>query len=229
MDTIAFTDSNLLCLLQLASPSLPVGGYSYSEGLETLVEDGAIAHRENLKHWIEMELRYGAIRIEAAVMLRGYHSVQVRDLESLSRWNHWLSAARETEELRASSLGMGRSLMRLLVELQPQIQGIADVVGNCCNYAIAFSIAAAHWQINIQAALLGYLFSWANNLITTGVKLVPLGQTSGQKLLLELQPLLSHATTQILNLEDDELSCCTWGLSLASMRHETLYTRLFRS
>ncbi|TBR62075.1 urease accessory protein UreF [Westiellopsis prolifica IICB1] len=229
MDTIALTDLNLLCLLQLASPSLPVGGYSYSEGLETLVEDGAIAQRENLKHWIEMELRYGAIRIEAAVMLRGYYSVQARDLQSLSRWNHWLSAARETEELRASSLGMGRSLMRLLVELQPQIQGIADAVGNCCNYAIAFSVAAVHWQINIQAALLGYLYSWANNLITTGVKLVPLGQTSGQKLLLELQPLLSHATTQILNLEDDELSCCTWGLSLASMRHETLYTRLFRS
>jgi urease accessory protein len=229
MDTITLTDPNLLCLLQLASPSLPVGGYSYSEGLETLVEDGAIAQRENLKHWIEMELRYGAIRMEAAVMLRGYYSVQARDLQSLSRWNHWLSAARETEELRASSLGMGRSLMRLLVELQPQIQGIADAVGNCCNYAIAFSIAAAHWQINIQAALLGYLFSWANNLITAGVKLVPLGQTSGQKLLLELQPLLSHATTQILNLEDDELSCCTWGLSLASMRHETLYTRLFRS
>ncbi len=229
MDTITLSDPNLLCLLQLASPSLPVGGYSYSEGLETLVEDGAIAHPENLKHWIEMELRYGAIRIEAAVMLRGYHSVQARDFQSLSNWNHWLSAARETEELRASSLGMGRSLMRLLVELQPQIQAIADAVGNSCNYAIAFSIAAAHWQINIQAALLGYLYSWANNLITAAVKLVPLGQTSGQKLLLELQPLLSHTTTQILNLEDDELSCCTWGLSLASMRHETLYTRLFRS
>ncbi|MCP6762255.1 MAG: urease accessory protein UreF [Fischerella sp. CENA71] len=229
MDTITLSDPNLLCLLQLASPALPVGGYSYSEGLETLVEDGAIAHPKNLKHWIEMELRYGAIRIEAAVMIRGYHSVQARDLESLSSWNNWLSAARETEELRASSLGMGRSLMRLLVELQPQIQAIADAVGNSCNYAIAFSIAATHWQINIQAALLGYLYSWANNLITAGVKLVPLGQTSGQKLLLELQPLLSHATAQILNLEDDELSCCTWGLSLASMRHETLYTRLFRS
>jgi urease accessory protein len=229
MDTITLTDPNLLCLLQLASPALPVGGYSYSEGLETLVEDGAIAHPENLKHWLEMELRYGAIRMEAAVMIRGYQSVQARDFQRLSSWNSWLSAARETEELRASSLGMGRSLIRLLIELQPQIKPIADVVGNSCNYAIAFGIAAAHWQINIQATSLGYLYSWANNLITAGVKLVPLGQTSGQKILLELQPLLSYATAQILNLEDDELSCCTWGLSLASMRHETLYTRLFRS
>jgi urease accessory protein len=229
MDTITLTDPNLLCLLQLASPALPVGGYSYSEGLETLVEDGAIAHSAHLKHWLEMELRYGAIRMEAAVMIRGYQSVQAGDFQRLSSWNSWLSAARETEELRASSLGMGRSLMRLLIELQPQIKPIADVVGNSCNYAIAFGIAAENWQINIQATSLGYLYSWANNLITAGVKLVPLGQTSGQKILLELQPLLSHATAQILNLEDDELSCCTWGLSLASMRHETLYTRLFRS
>ncbi|PLZ95232.1 urease accessory protein UreF [Fischerella thermalis CCMEE 5273] len=229
MDTITLTDANLLCLLQLASPALPVGGYSYSEGLETLVEDGAIAHPEHLKHWLEMELRYGAIPMEAAVMIRGYQSVQAEDFQRLSIWNCWLSAARETEELRASSLGMGRSLIRLLIELQPQIKPIADAVGNSCNYAIAFGIAAAHWQINIQAALLGYLYSWANNLITAGVKLVPLGQTSGQKILLELQPLLNHLTVQILNLEDDELSCCTWGLSLASMRHETLYTRLFRS
>jgi urease accessory protein len=229
MDTITLTDPNLLCLLQLASPALPVGGYSYSEGLETLVEDGAIAHPENLKHWLEMELRYGAIRMEAAVMIRSYQSVQAGDFQKLSSWNSWLSAARETEELRASSLGMGRSLIRLLIELQPQMKPITAAVGNSCNYAIAFAIAAAYWQINIQAALLGYLYSWSNNLITAGVKLVPLGQTSGQKILLELQPLLSHATAQILNLEDDELSCCTWGLSLASMRHEILYTRLFRS
>ncbi|WP_026735316.1 urease accessory protein UreF [Fischerella sp. PCC 9605] len=229
MDTIMLTDSNLLCLLQLASPALPVGGYSYSEGLETLVEDEAIAHPENLKHWLEMELRYGAIRLEAAVMVRAYRSVLAGDFQTLSAWNSWLSAARETEELRASSLGMGRSLAKLLVELKPQIAPIVNAVGNSCNYAIAFGIAAAYWQINIQAAVLGYLHSWASNLITAGVKLIPLGQTSGQRLLLEIQPLLSATSVQILSLEDDDLSCCSWGLSLASMRHETLYTRLFRS
>ncbi len=227
MDTL--TDSNLLYLLQLASPALPVGAYSYSEGLETLVENGTITTPEKLKHWLEMELCYGAIRIETAVMVRAYQSTIGGNLEALSDWNSWLSAARETEELRNSSWQMGRSLIRLLVELEPQIAGIANVVGNPCNYAIAFGIAVAHWQINIQAAVLGYLHSWASNLITAGVKLIPLGQTAGQQLLLKIQKLLSNVALEILSLEDDDLCCCSWGLSLASMNHETQYTRLFRS
>jgi urease accessory protein len=229
METITTTDSHLLYILQLASPALPVGAYSYSEGLEMLVENGAIANQENLKHWLEAELRYGAIRLEAAVMVRAAKSVIIGDIEALCRWNMWLSAARETQELRNSSWQMGRSLIQLLGKLQPQILPIGNAVGNPCNYAIAFGIATAHWQINIQAALLGYLHSWASNLITAGVKLIPLGQTAGQQLLLELQPLFSAAALEIMALEDDDLGCCSWGLSLASMQHETQYTRLFRS
>lgn len=223
------TNSHLLCLLQLASPGLPVGAYSYSEGLETLVENGIINNQECLLHWLKAELRYGAIRLEAAVMVRAYNCVKINDLEALSLWNMWLSAARETEELRNSSLQMGRSLMQLFAKLEPIIKPIADAVGNSCNYAIAFGISAAYWDINIQAAILGYLHSWVSNLITAGVKLIPLGQTAGQLLLLELQPLITDATASILALDDDNLSCCSWGLSLASMGHETQYTRLFRS
>ncbi|MEA5605698.1 urease accessory protein UreF [Nostoc sp. UHCC 0252] len=228
-NTIMLTDSHLLSILQLASPALPVGAYSYSEGLEMLVENGTIANHTNLKDWLKAELLYGAIRLEAAVMVRSQQSAKMNDLESLCRWNLWLSAARETEELRASSWQMGRSLIQLLGKLEPQIIPIANGVGNPCNYAIAFGIAIAHWQISIQAALLGYLHSWASNLITAGVKLIPLGQTAGQQLLLDLQPLFSTAALEILALEDDELACCSWGLSLASMQHETQYTRLFRS
>lgn len=223
------TDSHLLSILQLASPALPVGAYSYSEGLEMLVENGTIANQTNLKDWLKAELLYGAIRLEAAVMVRSQQAVKIGDIDSLCRWNLWLSAARETEELRASSWQMGRSLIQLLGKLEPQIVPIANTVGNPCNYAIAFGIAVAHWQISIQAALLAYLHSWASNLITAGVKLIPLGQTAGQQLLLDLQPLLSAATLEILALEDDQLACCSWGLSLASMQHETQYTRLFRS
>ncbi|MCW5313522.1 urease accessory protein UreF [Nostoc sp. KVJ3] len=228
-NTIILTDSHLLSILQLASPALPVGAYSYSEGLEMLVENGTIASHTNLKDWLKAELLYGAIRLEAAVMVRSQQSAKMNDVESLCRWNLWLSAARETEELRASSWQMGRSLIQLLGKLEPQTIPIADAVGNPCNYAIAFGIAVAHWQISIKAALLGYLHSWASNLITAGVKLIPLGQTAGQRLLLDLQPLFSTAALQILALEDDELACCSWGLSLASMQHETQYTRLFRS
>ncbi|MEH2095362.1 urease accessory protein UreF [Nostoc sp.] len=228
-NTIMLTDSHLLSILQLASPALPVGAYSYSEGLEMLVENGTIANQTNLKDWLKAELLYGAIRLEAAVMVRSQQSAKINDLESLCRWNLWLSAARETEELRASSWQMGRSLIQLLGKLEPQIILIANAVGNPCNYAIAFGIAVAHWQISVKAALLGYLHSWASNLITAGVKLIPLGQTAGQQLLLDLQPLFSVAALEILALEDDELACCSWGLSLASMQHETQYTRLFRS
>lgn len=223
------TDSHLLSILQLASPALPVGAYSYSEGLEMLVENGTIANQTHLKDWLKAELLYGAIRLEAAVMVRSEQAAKIGDVQSLCRWNLWLSAARETEELRASSWQMGRSLIQLLAKLEPQIILIANAVGNPCNYAIAFGIAIAHWQISIKAGLLGYLHSWATNLITAGVKLIPLGQTAGQQLLLDLQPLFSTAALEILVLEDDQLACCSWGLSLASMQHETQYTRLFRS
>ncbi|QIR40760.1 urease accessory protein UreF [Tolypothrix sp. PCC 7910] len=226
---ITLTDNSFLAILQLTSPALPVGAYSYSEGLETLVEQNTITNQQNLQDWLASQLSYGAIRIEAAVMLRAYKSAKIGDLAALSDWNHWLSAARETAELRAASWQMGRSLMQLLGKLQPEILPMVNAVGNPSNYAIAFGIAAAHWQINIQAAVLGYLHSWASNLITAGVKLIPLGQTTGQQLLIDLQPLLNIAAVEILALEDDELACCTWGLSLASMQHETQYTRLFRS
>lgn len=222
-------DHNLLCLLQLVSPALPVGAYSYSEGLETLVENKIINNVETLKHWLSQELRYGTIRIEAAVMLRAYDATKAADKLTLIYWNNWLSAARESEELRNQSQQMGGSLIRLLKELQPQIMPIITACGSPCNFAIAFGIAAANWDINPQPALLGYLHSWVNNLITAGIKLIPLGQTAGQLLLLELQELIIAIAVEIINLQDDELSCCSWGLSLASMGHEQQYTRLFRS
>lgn len=220
---------SLLHLLQLASPALPVGAYSYSEGIETLVDNGTITNEPSLKHWLEAELKYGAIRIEAAVMSRAYQATLLGDVTGNIYWNHWLSAARETEELRQQSWQMGRSLMRLMLEIQPQLADMINAVGSPCNFAIAFGIAAAHWKIDISDALLGYLHSWATNLITAGIKLIPLGQTAGQQMLLELHTNLINASEEILALEDDELSSCGWGLSLASMAHETQYTRLFRS
>ncbi|MBF2066426.1 MAG: urease accessory protein UreF [Calothrix sp. C42_A2020_038] len=229
MDTITITNNNLLWLLQLTSPSLPVGAYSYSEGLETLVDNGVIVSHHTLMHWLRTELKYGAIRLDAAVIVRVYQALHNQDFEALTRWNMWLTAVRETEELRNSSLQMGRSLTQLLEKLEPEIKIISDQIGGKCNYAIAFGIATAYWKIDINAVLLGYLHSWVSNLVTAGVKLVPLGQTTGQLLLLSLQPFLTSAVEEILKLEDDDLSCCSWGVSLASMQHETLYTRLFRS
>lgn len=217
----------LLYLLQLTSPTLPVGAYSYSEGIETLVTKQIITNKETLKTWIIQSLKYGSIRIESAVMLRAYH--KFNDLEGLIKWNHWLSATRETKELRQQSWQMGQSLLKLLTELQPEIKPISRSLYPYCNYAIIFGIAGAIWKISTQELLLGYLQSWSSNLISAGLRLIPLGQTDGQKILIKLHDDLMQATQDILELKDADLSGWGWGLSLASMQHETLYTRLFRS
>jgi urease accessory protein len=227
----------ILHLLQLASPTLPVGAYSYSEGLETLIDWGIICDRKTLSQWLEQSLGYGAIRLEAAIMVRAYQSVSQSDITALSYWNAWASAAKETAELRSQSWQMGNSLIKLLLDLDcsnpthdpTSLPDLASAVGVPCNYAIVFGIAAAYWQIDLTAACLGYLHSWASNIIGAGVKLIPLGQTVGQQLLLELYPQLSLVTQEVLALQDRDLSSCSWGLALSSMAHETQYTRLFRS
>ncbi len=220
----------LLRLLQLASPALPVGAYSYSEGLEALVEAGRLSDRDALEVWLVRDLQQGAIRVEMAVMVRAYRACQQGDWDNLNDWNRWLTAARETEELRFQGLQMGRSLLRLLQDLhlvEPQQVTVLQKDG--CQFAIAFGVAAAQWQIGLSSAMLGYLSSWVNNLVNVGVKLIPLGQTAGQQLLLQLQPAIEHAVEEILLLQDDDLGSCSWGLALASMTHETQYSRLFRS
>ena len=228
-------NNQLLCLLQLAFA--PVGAYSYSEGIESLVETGAIDSEITLRNWLENSLQFGAVRVEAAVVVRALRAAQIGDLTALNYWNAWATATKETEELRLQSWQMGRTLVRLLLDLRsPVSSGLTTIVkefvesgSNQCNFAIGFGIAAASWQIEEEAAVLGYLYSWAANLASAGVKLIPLGQTAGQQLLLDLQSQISCTAQEVLKLEDDELGSCSWGLGLASMAHETQYTRLFRS
>lgn len=217
----------LIRLLQLASSGLPVGAYSYSEGLEYLTDRRIIDDSPSLYHWLEQDLCQGAIRLEAAILIRAYRAAEAEDLSTIQDWNLWLSAVKETAELRQQSWQMGYALVRLCQNLQPD--GLVNHCQSPCNFAIAFALAAVHWQIPLTATLLGYLSSWASNLVNAGVKLIPLGQTAGQQLLLKLHPLLCQASEEILSLEDDDLNSFGWGLSLASMAHETQYTRLFRS
>lgn len=219
----------LLHLLQLVSPALPVGAYSYSEGLETIVQTNGITNSTTLEQWLTQELRYGAIRLEAAVLLRLYDCAQAHQLDRLTYWNQWLSAFRETEELREQSWQMGRSLSRLLSDLQPELIPVLQACGEPCNFAAAFALAAAHWQIDRGTVALGYLYSWASNLINAGVRLIPLGQTQGQRILLNLYPQLEQTAQGLLPLADDDLWNCSVGVAIASMNHETLYSRLFRS
>jgi urease accessory protein len=225
-----------LRLLQLCSPALPVGAYSYSEGIETLCDRHIIYDELTLSHWLEQELKYGSIRVEVGVLIRAYYSTQLRNLETLKYWNNWLSATRETKELRASSWQMGTSLGKLLVDISPlefeEIFGYlysTSYPDGVCNLAIAFGIAAATWEIDRNILVSAYLQMWVANLVSAGVKLIPLGQTAGQKIIFNLNDLINQISTEILNLQDDELESCNWGLAIASMHHEYQYSRLFRS
>lgn len=220
---------SLLHLLQLASPSFPVGAYSYSEGLEALVEKEIIKDHKTLKKWLLNELLFGNIRIETAIIVRGYSATLAHNIDQLNHWNQWLSAARETKELRQQSWQMGQSLSGLLSELDPQLLPILEQIERPCNYAIALSVAFAIWDIDLSDAILAYLWSWVTNLVSAGVRLIPLGQTAGQQIILGLNEPLQEAAKSILDLKDEALFSCSWGLSLASMNHETQYTRLFRS
>jgi urease accessory protein len=219
----------LLRLLQLASPLLPVGGYSYSEGLESLILQGNIRNRSTLQTWVDRELQTGTIRIETAVMDRAYLASSQLNRERLNHWNNWLTAARETEELRLQSWQMGGSLIKLVLELTPEIQESIQSIEHPCHYAIAFGMTAQSWQIDRHPAILAYLHSWVANQIGVGVKLIPLGQTAGQQILWQLQESIDLLSQTILILNDEDLYACSWGSSLASMQHETLYSRLFRS
>ena len=177
----------LLRLMQLTSPALPVGAYSYSEGLEYAVQAGAVTNAATLRAWIEDGLAFGAGQLEAALMVRVYDAWQQDDLERVQYWDRWLGAARESEELRNQSLDMGRALLRLLKDLNPPLPHVAVLFVAPCNFASAFGIAGAHWGIARESLLAAYLQSWVANLVSAGVKLVPLGQTAGQQLLWDLQ------------------------------------------
>ena len=230
-------NQRLLRLLQLASPLLPVGGYSYSEGLESLISQGIIHDRVTLQAWIQRELQIGAVRVETAVMDRAYVAGLEPNLERLQYWNQWLSAARETEELRQQSWQMGGSLAKLAIELTPELRDLISAIGGGaslpehrnCNYAIAFGTIAQYWQIDRSTTIAAYLHSWVTNYLGAGVKLIPLGQTAGQQILWELQGEIAALSQTIPDLADGDLYACSWGLSLVSMQHETLYSRLFRS
>ena len=247
MSTNAAQSLRLLRLLQLVSPSLPVGAYSYSEGLETLTQTETISDRETLQHWLSQELRVGAAQMEGSVMVRAYRALQEKDaMLGLRYWNQWYGAARETEELRNQSLQMGRSMMkvlqglassgdfdRLLLDplLDPLVDPVLDplLLEERWHFPIAFAIVAVAWEIALPEALLGYFQSWSSNLIAAGIKLIPLGQTDGQRIGWAIQESIAAAVLAVLALDDDDLGSCGWGVALASMQHERLYSRLFRS
>src|SRR4051812_19758353 len=211
MTTTMTTNINLVRLLQLASPTLPVGAYSYSQGLESAVEAGIICDAPSAGRWIGDVLEFSIARMEVPILFR-----MLKNKEAVAHWNAIFLASRETAELRAETVQMGYSLSRLLPEL-----GIAPPALEEPAFPAAFAAAVNAWEIDPRDALQAYLWSWIENQVMAAVKAVPLGQTDGQKLLLSLGERIAPLAARAAAMSDDELGNFAPGLALLSSRHET--------
>jgi len=206
-------------LLQLASPTLPVGAYSYSGGLEAAVEAGIVKDAASAQQWIADVLDFSIVRMEAPVLLRA-----MKRPEDRRHWNEVFLASRETAELRAETAQMGFSLNKLLPELGVERMEMEEV-----SFPVAFAHAAAAWGIAPQDALMAYLWAWIENQVMAAVKAVPLGQTDGQRMLLSLGKRIEETVGRASAIADDDLGNFAPGLPVLSSQHETQYSRLFRS
>ena len=221
----------LLHLLQLSSPSLPIGAYSYSQGLEAAIENRSVHNETTARQWICDTLHEVVARFEGPILWRLLQAFSTRDAQAVSLWNERFIAARDTAEFRAETIQMGYSLGKLAIDLQlgdASLQALLHAQSEL-PLPTALAFAAVALDVPHEATLLGMLFSWAENQVLVCVKSVPLGQVAGQRLLLSLRPELEAAAQLAQSLEDDQLSNWSPGLSLLSMQHEVQYSRLYRS
>jgi urease accessory protein len=221
----------LVRLLQLASPALPVGAYTYSQGLEWAVESGLVRSEAEAAAWIGELLEWSLARFEVPLLGCQLAAWSRNEDAELARLNDDFLASRETAELRAETVQMGWSLRTLIAELgefeaaaRAPLDALADT-----SFPAAWTFAVAHWGIAPRDALLAYLWSWLENQVMAAVKAVPLGQTDGQRMLATLGDRIPALAAAALVLPETAWSNYTPGLAIASSRHETQYTRLFRS
>jgi urease accessory protein len=214
----------LLRILHLASPALPIGAFHFSQGLEQAVTSGWVRDESTTLDWIG-GLAEGALgSLDLPVLARLHEAWVVGDREAVTRWDSMLVASRETEELRAEDRHLGAALIKILREIAPEIASPP-----VRTHAAAFALACVHWNVTRQDAAQTYAWTWTENQVLAAVKLVPLGQSAGQRILHALIPRLECAVTRALALSDDEIGYCAVMQSVASARHEIQYTRLFRS
>ena len=218
----------LLKLLQLSSPTLPVGAFAYSQGLESAVETGLIIDAETTQHCLEDSLRYSLQPTDVPLFSRLYQAWRDNDREQVNHWNQFLQAQRETKELRAEDHQLGIALARLLFDL-----GITEAQAWKKNpktcFLTLFTLAAVKWNISLEEACTGYLWSWLDNQIVAAIKLVPLGQTDGQKVLSNTIELIPDIIRKGLLIKTAEIGASLPMLAILSAQHETQYSRLFRS
>ncbi len=220
---------SLIRLLQLASPALPVGAYTYSQGLEWGVESGEIHDEATTLIWIGGLLEYNVGQLEAPLLAALLAAWENSDEGEVRRLNREFLASRETAELRAESLQMGYSLQRMAEALPdlyiaPLLTGEAKVA-----FPTVWAALATAWKISPSAAVHAYLWSWCENQVMAAVKIVPLGQSAGQRLLAILGARIPAVAAHALTLPEEQWCNFAPGLAITSCLHETQYSRLFRS
>jgi urease accessory protein len=221
----------LVRLLQLASPALPIGAYSYSQGLEWVVAAGGVRDAAAAQVWIGDALELVIAPGEAAVVWRLLNAVRSEDWSQAGEWNDWFRASRETAELRAETEQMGSSLCKLASDLElldtPAAAAAAAMVP--VTLPGAYALIVRGFDVPAAGALTTYIWSWLENQVLAAMKTIPLGHSAGQRLLVELGARIPAAVTLARSIADEDVSSFAPGLALASSRHETQYTRLFRS
>ena len=222
--------ASLLQLIWLASPALPVGGFSYSEGLEMAVERADVSTENRAADWLADQLHLTLARGDLAVIAQAIPAWQAGDLPRIRQLNDWVLQTRETSELRLQVEQMGRSLLDWLRNHDGANAAHIDACARMQpTYPLAFALAASQTAAGVRDCLLAYAFGWAENMMQAALKSVPLGQSAGQRILARLAREIPAAVESALQLPEGERQAFSPMLAILSAQHETQYSRLFRS
>jgi urease accessory protein len=223
-------DASLMQLMWLASPALPIGGFSYSECLEAAVDAAWVATENEASSWLVDQLHLSLARSDLPAVAQAIPAWRAQDHARIGTLNAWVLQTRESSELRAQSEQMGRSLLEWLrnhtTATPDQIAVLATMEP---TYPLAFALAAAATGAEVRSCLLTYAFGWAENMTQAAIKSVPLGQSSGQRILSHLTAEIPAAVDHALSVTDDDRQAYSPMLAILSSQHEVQYSRLFRS
>jgi urease accessory protein len=219
-------------LLAWLSPAYPIGAFSYSHGIETAVVEGFIKDRTSLIAWLETVLRDGTGRVDGALFAAAWRAADARDWAAFDAIVERAAAWRGTSEMALEARQQGGSFLAITRTAwpHPDLDAAHERLGGEVALPVAVALAAALHGVTLEVALGGYLHAFTANLISAAVRAVPLGQSDGQLALAGLESTVGRATDAALAVADlDEVGTATPLLDWCSLRHQTQYTRLFRS